>query len=505
MGITLAVCASLFALQGEAPLRYTIEVRPEEDLYEVELVPGKLTADDRYFDFVAFAPGVHSVLNFGRFVQEIEALDESGEAIAVEPVHMNRWEIKEPERVVRIRYAIEDTFDTEISEHRVLPCAGSGIDTDYTLLNTFAVLGYFENHLARPVELALEHDPAWTVGSALTPDEDGLYRAPSYRRLVDSPFLIGDLTTVGIFVGDIEVDIFVHSPTPRLDAEEVLFVAGDILEAAYSFLEFSPVDRYVFLLDFFSMDTMRKNHFRSMGALEHSFSSLYTFPAMGNALQGLAGTLAHEFMHILTPLHLRSTIIAEFDYSIPTTDQHLWLYEGVTEWSADILRLRSGLISLEEYLDGMSQKIRMAESFGTEYSLGRLSLEWSTPSGLRQYGNIYQLGALTGMMLDLRLLELSKGTRGLREVFIELIERFGVERPFDDATFRDQFIEATYPEIATFMRDHIEKNDPLAYEAAFSKLGIEYRESDRSFHVDTDASEEALALREAWMTNLPKN
>ena len=44
MGITLAVCASLLVLQGAAPLRYTIEVRPEEDLYEVELVPGKLTA-----------------------------------------------------------------------------------------------------------------------------------------------------------------------------------------------------------------------------------------------------------------------------------------------------------------------------------------------------------------------------------------------------------------------------------------------------------------------------
>ncbi len=501
MGISLFLCATLFAIQSETPLHYTIDIRPDEDLFHVELTPGTLAESDRFFDFVAFAPGVHSVLNFGRFVQDFEALDSSGTPIETERVHQNRWQLSDPTRVHRIQYTIEDTFDSEITEHRVLPCAGSGIEPNYSLLNTFAVLGYFADHLARPIELELDYESTWMVGTALPRRPDGVYHAPSYRRLVDSPLLLGDLTTVGIYVGDIEVDIFVHSPTQSIDAEEALFVAGDILEAAEAFLESSPVDRYVFLLDFFSIDMMRRNRFRSMGALEHSFSSLYTFPAQPRVLPGLSGTLAHEFMHILTPLHLRSSIIAEFDYSIPTTDQHLWLYEGVTEWAADILRLRGSLISLEDYLQGIAQKILGARSYDSDYSLARLSLEWSTPKGLRQYGNIYQLGALTGMMLDLRILELSNREKGLREVFVQLIERFGVERPFDDATFFQNFIEATYPEIEDFMERHIQNNEPLDYVTAFQKIGIEYRERDRSFHVDPEATEDQLALREAWMSN----
>lgn len=52
------------------------------------------------------------------------------------------------------------------------------------------------------------------------------YLAPSYRFLADSPLLLGELSTTGIQVGDIAVDIFVHSPVEELDAEEVLFVAA---------------------------------------------------------------------------------------------------------------------------------------------------------------------------------------------------------------------------------------------------------------------------------------
>lgn len=115
-----------------------------------------------------------------------------------------------------------------------------------------------------------------------------------------------------------------------------------MLQAAADFIGFAPVERYVFLMAFLDRESMARNRFRSMGALEHSYSSLYTLPAMRGALDDLAREVAHEFMQILTPLHLKSTVMAAFDYSIPTTDQHVWLYEGVTEWSADMRRLRAG-------------------------------------------------------------------------------------------------------------------------------------------------------------------
>lgn len=503
--VLLPLASALSASQeaAEPPLAYEVDLRnSSDDLFHVSVRPGPLAAEDRYFDFVAFAPGVHSVLNFGRFVRDLHAFDADGNEVAVEQVDMNRWELAEPSKVDRIVYDIEDSFDTEIEDHRVIPCGGTGIEDDYVLLNTFGVLGYFEHHLACPVELRVEHDPRWTAATALRRSDDGAWRAPSYRFLADSPILLGNLTTASIRVGEIDVDVFVHSSLDELNADQVLLVAGEVLEAAASFIGFAPVDRYVFLMVFIDREAMQRNRMRAFGALEHSHSSLYTLPAFPGALEGLARTVAHEFMHVLTPLHLKSEVIADFDYSVPTTDRHVWLYEGVTEWSADMLRLRGGVVDLDQYLEVLSGKIQAARRYDPEYDLTRISLEWWTEPGLRQYGNIYQLGALTAAMLDIRLLRLSGGERGLREVFLDFVRRYGPDAPFDDETFLDELVAATDPEIEGFLRDHVLGNEPLPFGACFDALGIEYEEdSTPALSVSEDCTPEQLALREAWMRN----
>ncbi len=60
--------------------------------------------------------------------------------------------------------------------------------------------------------------------------------------------------------------------------------------------------------------------------------------------------MAHEFLHILTPLNLHSEIIQPFNFEVPTSSEHIWLYEGVTEWASDIMQMRGGLIGTDEYL-----------------------------------------------------------------------------------------------------------------------------------------------------------
>jgi len=488
------------------PMDYRVDLsKPGDDLFHVTLDPGPLSREDRFFEFVAFAPGVHSVLNLGRFVRELHALDAQGTELPAEKVGMNRWELGQPERVARIAYILDDSFGAEGVGDPVAPYAGTGIEEDYVLLNPFGVCGYFPNHLERRVRLWLEYPPGWVVGTALQKHADGSYHAESYRRLADSPFLMGELSHESILVGEIEIEIFVHAKDEGLNATEVMYVAGDMLQAAAEFIGFAPVERYVILVDFMDARHMLRNGFRSAGALEHSYCSFYSLPAGGNALDDLAAIVAHEFMHILTPLHLRSTIIAEFDFSMPTTDQQLWLYEGLTEWTAGMLRLRGGLLELEEYLMEVQAQIRNNKRFSEDYSLERLSREWSTEDGLRQYGNIYQLGALTAMMLDIRLLQLSGGQRGLREVFVELIERFGVQRPFDDASFHDVFVEATYPEIRDFFASYVSGREPLPFVEYFELLGIEYVQKGAPgashFRVQDDCSPEQAALRKIWMTN----
>ena len=316
------------------------------------------------------------------------------------------------------------------------------------------------------------------VGTALNKNSIGIYEIDSYYHFTDSPLLIGDsLTYASMMVDEIKVEAYVHS-TQKINAQMVLDQAAPILNAAKAYIGYSPVERYTFLMYFSDeKDLAKMPVFRFGGALEHSLSSTYALSAKPEHLPFLKDIIAHEFMHILSPLHLHSNILANFDYSNPVSDDmHVWLYEGVTEWVSYIMQVKSGLVSPEDYLNYLSKKINNSMNYDTDYSLTRISREWSTDEGNKQYGNIYQLGALTAAMLDIRLLELSNGERGLREVYLDLIKKFGKDNPFDNGTFFEIFVDMTYPEIKDFIDDHIIKNTPFDFKEEMKKIGVSYIE-----------------------------
>ncbi len=460
-------------------LRYSVDLANQaDDLFHVTLNPPPLSDSDSIYSFTAFAPGVHQVLDFGRFVKSFEAFDKSGASVSTTRRSTNDWAISAPRRVTEIRYQMEDSFDAQVEKHVIYPMSGTGIEPEYIAINTHGLFGYFVNLRSNPVTIDLKHDPDWVVGTALDPNSDGLYAADSYYHLADSPILLGNLTTASRKVGEIDVDVFVYSPNPVITADSILAIAGDVLEATYEFIGYAPVDRYAFLMYFNDSDARERNPaLQAGGALEHSYSSTYALPAVPEALPIIRSVIAHEFLHILTPLHLRSEIIAEWDYSRPTAeDKHLWLYEGVTEWAAGVMQLRGGLIDIDEYLRVMSQKITSSEQYESDWSLARLSAEWFTDEGSGKYGDIYQLGPLTAMCLDLRILELSNGERGLRETFFELMERYGRDRPFNNDTFFDELVEVTYPEIRSFIDNHIARRQPLDYQRYLDLVGVRYTE-----------------------------
>ncbi|MDX1741033.1 MAG: hypothetical protein R3178_07055 [Rhodothermales bacterium] len=331
---------------GQDAFMYQVDVQDQRsDLFHVTLTTPALSPADSVYSFTAFAPGVHQVLDFGRFVVSFHAFDAEGNEIPTERRSTNDWAISDPTRVTEIRYDMQDSFDADVEGNVVSPMSGTGIEPAYVAINTHGLFGYFVEHRSAPTSVELRYPDGWIVGTALGTDQDGRYVADSFYHLADSPILLGDLSTASRRLGDIEVQAYVYSPDPSIDADTVMVIADDVLQAAYDFIGYSPVDRYVFLMYFADEDARKRNRsFIGGGALEHSYSSTYALPAMPEMLHFLTDVVAHEFMHILSPLHLRSEIIAEWDYSRPTgDDKHLWLYEGVTEWTAHTMQLRGGI------------------------------------------------------------------------------------------------------------------------------------------------------------------
>jgi len=470
-----------------------------DDTFKVTVTAPKLSSENNIFQFASTAPGTYQVMDMGRFVKYFTAIDGHGNLIPSTQISTNQFEISEPKKVKTIIYEISETYDTPVNELPIYPMAGTSIEDDHALINGQAVFGYFKGMQDREINIKIEYPETWNVGTALRKNDTGEFVANSYDHVVDSPILLGNLTNISTIVDGTIIDIYTYSAKGMIQSEDVLKTIEGMLHSASKFLNGLPIDHYTFLL------FMETNPQQKKGAWEHSYSSLYTLNEndWNKISTGFKDMAAHEFFHIVTPLNIHSEIIQEFNFIKPVASQHLWLYEGTTEWASHMMLFRSGEKSFEDYLKTLRRKVYIAENYyDTNYSLKDISLNSYLPDGQKQYPNIYMKGALVAGLLDIRLLELSNGERGLVDVVNELAKVFGPKKAFDEATFFDYFTEFTYPEIGEFLDLYVKNTTPLPYKEYYQKIGIQYNPEKYLFTVDENATAQQLKLRARWMEQL---
>ncbi|HEX5170768.1 MAG TPA: peptidase, partial [Cyclobacteriaceae bacterium] len=410
----------------------------------------------------------YQVMDIGRFVSHFKAVDKKGREITVKKIQVNQYEIEHPEKVRRITYSVAETFDTPVRENPVYAMSGSSLEKNHALINTHCMLGYFQGLQDADIEIGMVYPPGWKIGTPLTFNKNNRLTATDFDFAVDSPILLGDLTQASLDVAGKKIEIYTFSKTGIVKSSGLMENMRNVFLATNKFVKGFPIDRYVLLFHFEDI---------TAGAWEHSYSSEYVFketeitPQIGQYLNGIA---AHEIFHMITPLNLHSEITEEFNFNTPTPSQHLWLYEGVTEWASDMLQLRDSLMNLEEVLDQVRDKLLTDEQFDKSYSLQKLSLTSYTPEGLKQYPNIYYRGALVPLIMDIFLLEKTGGTRGLREVLLDLAKKYGPHKAFSEENFFNEFVSMTHPEMRTIIDKYIIHAEPLPIGEYFDKIGIQY-------------------------------
>jgi predicted metalloprotease with PDZ domain len=501
--IYLAILSRPAAAQ-QPSLSYSIDLnRRADDLFRVTLRVRGLTAENAVYQFASTAPGTYEVMDVGRFVRSFRAFDARGRRVPVERVSVNQWRLSNPVAVRTIRYTVAETWDTQPAEHPIYLMCGTSLEADHALINPHDVIGYPTGMQTAPIRLRLLYPSRWKIGTPLTRDATGAYRAESYDQLVDSPILLGRLSQAKVMVTGVPVEIFTYSKTDLIKSSQLLGAMHAMLDAAGRFLGKLPVDHYTFLYHFGEADA---------GAWEHSFGSEYVMKegAFTDSLgQKATDIAAHEFFHVVTPLNIHSEIVEHFNFVTPVPSQHLWLYEGTTEWVAHAMQLRSGLKSPQDYLATIVKKMELDRAnYDSTYSLRELSLTSYSDSGQQQYGNIYQRGALAAGLLDIRLLELSKGQRGLEDVIRELTHKYGKQRAFPESTFVDTLVAMTYPEIRDFFDRYVWQAQRLPIKDYYGKLGITLVEDQKGnpvrFEIDVNPTDEQRQLREAWLGRKPR-
>lgn len=450
------------------------------------------------FHFPATIPGTYATLDYGRFIQDFQAFGTDGASLKVKRKGNTFTIYGRPER---LEYWADDTFDARIRKNKVFEPAGTNNQerTNF-LLNAAGYFGFFEGQEDLPISLEIIKSPSLFGLSAMESYSYGNtqnFYARNYHEFLDCPVMVSRPDTTSFKLGGAKVTIGVFTENGRELSQEIYAQVATSMKAIEAFLEGDlPVENYVFIFyikdhtEFEGLFTgqeikigtiikaIRTLAGKGFGALEHGNSSVYYLPDFGGTtvLDGMADVCIHEFFHILTPLGLHSEEIGNFDYIDPKMSQHLWLYEGITEYFAGISQLKGEVIDEETYVrNSLRGKIRAADRYPTKkMSFTEMSENVLRNPYKKQYAQVYQRGALMGALLDIRIMELTQGQKDLHDVILTLRDTYGPENSFKDDAIIGEFVALVHPDLQQFFDDYVTGRKELPIETYFEKVGISY-------------------------------
>ncbi|WP_428311317.1 M61 family metallopeptidase [Hydrocarboniphaga sp.] len=296
----------------------------------------------------------------------------------------------------------------------------------------------FEVRIAKPADAVCE---GWKVATTLKAEDVdaagfGLYSAPDYETLIDTPVEIAPYQRY-----DFDVDGVPHalvlSGRVELDAARVTADLARICHVEREMFGQQPVrgpgfEQYLFLTNVVAA---------GYGGLEHKSSTALIcsrgdFPRVGKAelsreYRTFLGLCSHEYFHLWNVKRITAAAFLESDLQREAYTRDLWHYEGTTSYYDDLFLLRANVIDAVTYLDLLAEAAtRLQRSPArTAHTLEDASFEtWikyyqPDENSLNASTNYYVKGALVSLCLDMTLRLKSSVT--LDDVMRVLWQRYG--------------------------------------------------------------------------------
>ena len=408
------------------PHRYRIRVLDAAaHLFEVELVVAKPDPAGQAFSIPSWIPGSYMIRDYAKHVVAARASSD-GVGVALEKVDKSTWRAAPVSR--------ELTLTLEIYAHDE-SVRGAHLDTTHAYFNgtcVFAAVAGQED-VACDVEIEapdLAEAKNWRVATSLQRDgaepySFGRYRADDYADLVDHPVEAAEQTIGEFEAGGVPHAIAIRG-AHRADMARLCHDLAAICEQHQSLLGLpADLDRYIFLLHAPS---------KGYGGLEHRFSSSNVcardnLPVKGDEgvsdnYRTLLGLLSHEYFHLWNVKRMRPAAFTPYELAAESYTALLWVFEGITSYYDDLALLRSGRISVEDYLEEVGKVMtRVRRGAGRRrQSLAESSFDaWTKfyqqdANATNAIVSYYAKGSLLALLLDLKLRLETRGETTLDDV-----------------------------------------------------------------------------------------
>ena len=476
------------------PIRYTIvPSNPAAHLFEVTVTVADPDPAGQRFMLPVWIPGSYMVREFARNIVTLRATNDAGRKVRVEKIDKHTWQAAPVKGALTLRYEVY-AWDLSVRAAHLDDTVGFFNGTSVFL----APLGHEEAQCV--VDIQKPQGGAyrdWRVATAL-PEARGTrrygfgeYRAQNYDELIDHPVTLGEFALATFKAHGVPHDVVIGGRVIGLDMERLCRDLKRICEAQIALFEpkskKAPVERYVFMTQAVT---------DGYGGLEHRASTALIcnrtdLPvqgrgAMSEGYRTYLGLCSHEYFHTWNVKRIKPAAFAPYDLSVENYTSLLWLFEGFTSYYDDLILVRSGVISPEEYFGLLGKVIG-----GVQRGSGRLKqsvAESSFDAWVKYYRqdenapnaivSYYTKGSLIALAFDLTIREQTGSRKSLDDVMRLLWKRFGRDfyrgKPVGVAESEIEaiFAEATGAQLAEMFAEGVRGTRDLPLDALLAPFGL---------------------------------
>jgi len=463
--------------------------RPHTHLFEVD-VAIKRAADGPQEELLVmpvWTPGSYLIREFARNVQDFTAGTAANQPLKWEKINKNTWRVAT--NGAREWHATYRVYANELSVRT------SELNSSHAFWNNANLLMYLEGFLNSPSIVHVLAPDVWKVATGLPAvlGQKNTFRAENFDVLYDSPFEASNFKTLVFNVKGIPHRIVIdgegnYDPERmRRDVQKIVETQVEVMGGEI------PYRDYTFILH------LRAN---AGGGLEHLNSTALGYPRFGFKIQtgdratsaspaatttperdyrGFLGLVSHEFFHLWNVKRIRPDALGPFDYTKENYTKLLWVAEGITDYYADLLVRRAGLITENEYLTATARAIQNLQntpgrkeqtvedsSFDTWIKFYR-----QDENSINSQISYYDKGAILGLLLDLEIRQRSKNAKSLDDVLRYLyVEFFKKNRNYTPADFQKACELMAGSSLEDFFNRYVRGTEELNYSVALEAAGL---------------------------------
>ena len=435
--LILALIMSTVSTMATAQSKIAFEVsftEPQAHYADVEMTISGNKKEQLDIKMPVWAPGSYLIREFAKNVEEFSAAGSKG-ALKVEKTNKNTWRITTGKsEVVKVKYRV---YAFEISVRT------SFVDASHAFLSPTGIFMYPEGQIKQPSTITINPAKGWSeisTGLESVKGKTNTFYSPDFDVLYDSPIEVGNQDIFEFNAAGVKHEVAMVGGG-NYDKERLKKDMSKIIEEETDIFGVNPNKRYVFIVHHYSSGGGGLEHFNStvLGSSRFGYSN-------ENSYQGFLGLVAHEYFHLWNVKRLRPAALGPFDYDTENYTRNLWIAEGFTAYYDNLMLRRANFHSPDRYLSVLAGEINTVENQPgnrvqpvSEASFDAWIKQYRPNENSRNSGiSYYNKGALVAMVMDLEIINATKGEKSLDDVMKAMYDEYYTKqgRGYTDAEFK---------------------------------------------------------------------